>query len=164
MPPETIAMHSENSRNKTNELINSELIDSSVNSMNNPTSYKFLTRRGIIALHHQLIEEHGGSYGIREDSLLESTLVKAKTRLNYVPDSQIWELAAAYGYGFIQNHVFVDGNKRVSLASMAAFLYLNGCEMTSTETEEVAIILSVATGECTQETLAEWIKNNIVQR
>jgi len=132
--------------------------------MSQRKSYKFLTRRGIIALHQQLIEEHGGAYGIREDGLLESTLAKAETRLNYVPESEVWELAAAYGYGFIQNHVFVDGNKRVGLASMAAFLYLNGYKMTSKETEEVATVLKVATGECTQEALAEWVKSNIMHR
>lgn len=131
--------------------------------MNQPATYRFLTRRGIIALHYQLIEENGGAYGIREDGLLESTLVKAETHLNYVPESEVWELAAAYGYGFVQNHVFVDGNKRVGLTSISAFLYLNGYTMTSTETERVAMILSVATGECTQENLANWIKNNIVQ-
>lgn len=125
-------------------------------------TYQFLTKRGIIALHQQQISEHGGSPGIREDGLLESTLAKAQNLLAYVPDSQVWDLAAAYGYGFIQNHVFVDGNKRVGLASMAAFLYLNGYEMTSTEAEEVSIVLSVATGNCSQEDLALWVQGSIV--
>lgn len=133
------------------------------NQKSDQNSYKFLTKRGIIALHQQLFSEHGGAKGIREDGLLESTLAKAPTRLSYVPDSTVWDLAAAYGYGFIQNHVFVDGNKRVGLASMAAFLYLNGYEMISKETEEVIIVISVATGKLTQEDLAEWIKNNIVR-
>lgn len=133
------------------------------NQKSDQNSYKFLTKRGIIALHQQLFSEHGGAKGIREDGLLESALAKAPTRLSYVPDSTVWDLAAAYGYGFIQNHVFVDGNKRVGLASMAAFLYLNGYEMISKETEEVIMVISVATGKLTQEDLAEWIKNNIVR-
>lgn len=124
-------------------------------------TYQFLTKRGIIALHQQQIQEHGGTLGIREDGLLESTLAKAKNRLAYVPDSNVWDLAAAYGYGFIQNHVFVDGNKRVGLASMAAFLYLNGYEMTSTEAEEVSMVLAVSTGSCSQEALAEWLQGSI---
>ncbi|MEL7360400.1 MAG: type II toxin-antitoxin system death-on-curing family toxin, partial [Cyanobacteria bacterium J06560_6] len=98
------------------------------------------------------------------EGLLESTLAKAQNLLNYVPGSAVWDLAATYGYGFIQNHVFVDGNKRVGLASMTAFLYLNGYEMTSTEAEEVSVVLDVATGSLSQEALAEWIKGSIVKR
>ena len=90
-----------------------------------------------------------------------STLAKAKNLLAYVPDLNVWDLAAAYGYGFIQNHVFVDGNKRVGLASMAAFLYLNGYEMTSTEAEEVSMVLAVSTGRCSQEAWAEWLQGSI---
>lgn len=125
-------------------------------------NYQFLTKRGILALHHQQTLEHGGSLGLREEGLLESTLAKAQNPPNYVPCSAVWDLAAAYGYGFIQNHVFMDGNKRVGLASMAAFLYLNGYEMTSTEAEEVSVVLEVATGSLSQEALAEWIKKSIV--
>lgn len=123
-------------------------------------SYRFLTKRGVVALHQQQILEHGGISGIREEGLLESTLLKAQTLLNYVPGSNIWDLAAAYGYGFIQNHVFIDGNKRVGLAAMAAFLYLNGYEMTSTEAEEVSVVLSVATGVYSQEDLALWLQRS----
>ena len=52
-------------------------------------SYRFLTKRGIVALHQQQISEHGGIPGIREDELLESTLAKAQNLLNYVPDSKV---------------------------------------------------------------------------
>ncbi|NJM99825.1 MAG: type II toxin-antitoxin system death-on-curing family toxin [Phormidesmis sp. RL_2_1] len=126
-------------------------------------SYRFLTKRGIIALHQQQISEHGGTSGLRDEGLLESTLTKAQNLLAYVPSSNIWDLAAAYGYGFIQNHVFIDGNKRVGLAAMAAFLYLNGYEMTSTEAEEVSVVIEVATGNCTQSALADWIQHSIVR-
>lgn len=121
-------------------------------------SYRFLSKRGIVALHQQQIQEHGGSPGIRDQGLLESTLAKAPNLLNYVPTSNVWELAAAYGYGFVQNHVFIDGNKRVGLAAMAAFLYLNGYDLSSTEIEEVAVIIDIATGQLSQEDLAAWLK------
>ena len=126
-------------------------------------SYRFLTKPGIVALHRQQILEHGGRPGIQDEGLLESTLAKAQTLLNYVPSSAVYDLAAAYGYGFIQNHVFVDGNKRVGLAAMAAFLYLNGYEMSSTEVEEVMVVLEVATGGCTQVELADWLRQRIVR-
>jgi death on curing protein len=126
-------------------------------------SYRFLTKRGIIALHQQQISEHGGTPGLRDEGLLESTLTKAQNLLAYVPSSNIWDLAAAYGYGFIQNHVFIDGNKRVGLAAMAAFLYLNGYEMTSTEAEEVSVVIEVATGDRSQAALADWIEHSIVR-
>lgn len=120
--------------------------------------YRFLSKPGILALQQQQISEHGGEAGLRDESLLESTLSKTMMLLNYVPNATVWELAAAYGYGFIQNHVFIDGNKRVGLAAMAAFLYLNGYEMTSTEVEEVKVVLEVATGQRSQESLADWLQ------
>ena len=120
--------------------------------------YRFLSKPGILALQQQQISEHGGEAGLRDESLLESTLSKAMMLLKYVPNATVWELAAAYGYGFIQNHVFIDGNKRVGLAAMAAFLYLNGYEMTSTEVEEVKVVLEVATGQRSQESLADWLQ------
>ncbi|MGB3292590.1 MAG: type II toxin-antitoxin system death-on-curing family toxin [Phormidesmis sp.] len=126
-------------------------------------SYRFLTKRGIIALQQQQISEHGGRPGIRDEGLLESTLAKAQNLLNYVPSATVWDLAAAYGYGFIQNHVFIDGNKRVGLSAMAAFLYLNGYEMTSTEAEEVSVVIEVATGDHSQEELAAWVQRSIVR-
>lgn len=46
---------------------------------------------------------------------------------------------------------------------MAAFLYLNGYEMTSTEAEEVSVVLSVATGAFSQEDLARWLQSSTVQ-
>ena len=121
-------------------------------------SYRFLSKRGILALHRQQISEHGGEAGLRENGLLESTLSKALMLLNYAPESSVWDLAAAYGYGFIQNHVFVDGNKRVGLAAMAAFLYLNGYEITATEPEEVEVVIEVATGRRSQGDLAAWLE------
>lgn len=132
-------------------------------------SYRFLTKRGIITLQQQQIAEHGGRPGVRDEGLLESTLAKAQNLLNYVPSSEVWDLAAAYGYGSIQNHAFIDGNKRVGLAAMAAFLYLNGYEMTSTEAEEVTVVIEVATGDSlgslrhrSQEELAAWVQRSIV--
>jgi death on curing protein len=121
-------------------------------------SYRFLTKRGILALHHQQIAEHGGTSGLRDEGLLESTLAKAQNLLFYVPQSTLWDLAAAYSYGFIQNHVFIDGNKRVGLAAAAAFLYLNRYEMICTEAEEVSVVLAVATGKMTQLELAAWFE------
>lgn len=125
-------------------------------------SYRFLTKPGILALHHQQISEHGGRSGIRDEGSLDSTLAKPMTLPNYVSNSAVYDLAAAYGYGFIQNHVFVDGNKRVGLAAMAAFLYLNRYEMSSSEVEEVSIVLEVATGSLTQAELADWLRQRIV--
>lgn len=119
-------------------------------------SYRFLTKRGVLALHHQQIAEHGGTFGLRDQGLLELTLAKAQNLLFYVSQSTVWDLAAAYSYGFIQNHVFIDGNKRVGLAAAAAFLYLNGYEMISTEAAEVTVVLAVATGKTTQLELATW--------
>ncbi|MDP1779048.1 MAG: type II toxin-antitoxin system death-on-curing family toxin [Anaerolineales bacterium] len=62
----------------------------------------------------------------------------------------------------IQNHPFVDGNKRAGHAAMEAFLMFNGCEISASVDEQVEIILGVASGEVDRVTFTEWLKNHIV--
>jgi death on curing protein len=67
------------------------------------------------------------------------------------------ELAAAYAYGLIKNHPYVDGNKRIALVAMAAFLDRNGIELTASNAEAVATIMGLAAGEVSETELAQWI-------
>ena len=70
------------------------------------------------------------------------------------------ELAASYGFGFVKNHVFNDGNKRISLTVINVFLILNGMQLVAEEVEAVCVIKDVATGEMDEAGLAIWILNN----
>jgi death-on-curing protein len=66
--------------------------------------------------------------------------------------------AVALAYSLIQNHPFVDGNKRVGHASMETFLLLNGHELAASVEDAEAIILGVAAGRVDREALRDWIR------
>lgn len=110
-------------------------------------------------IHDEVIERFGGSYGIRDKNLLESALARPQHLFTYEQPS-IFELAAAYGYGITKNHPFVDGNKRTALVVMIVFLEDNGYGFEADEAETVVIMERLADSLETQETLAQWLKEN----
>ncbi len=115
----------------------------------------------IRAVHAELLAEHGGLPGPPDEHRLQATLARPQQLLAYGnPTPSIFELAAAYGFGFARNHCFLDGNKRVALAATDIFLQINGHELTAPEPEAVMIILEVAEGGLSQEELAQWIAIN----
>jgi death on curing protein len=128
--------------------------------MNEP---HWLNDRDVIAFHREILAESGGSLGILNQGALESTLHKAQN-LYYYSDRQatLYELAAAYGYGLVKNHCFIDGNKRIALIVVYTFLAMNGVELTASEIDAAQYFLELAASQVTQETemqkLAKWLK------
>lgn len=76
-------------------------------------------------IHSDLIEEFGGSHGLRDRGLLESAVARAANKAFYDPDASTAEVAASLARGLIKNHAFIDGNKRVGMGAMLAFLTAN---------------------------------------
>lgn len=120
-----------------------------------------LSKEQIIELHKQLVNETGGSPGIRDNGLLDSAY--------YAPfqlfDNQelfptVQQKAAHLAYGLIKNHPFVDGNKRIGTHSMLVMLALNGIELSYTQEELYTIILDIADGTFQLQNLTEWILNH----
>ena len=95
----------------------------------------------------------------RDEGLLESALDRPKNRWSY-EQAELAELAAAYAFGIARNHPFVDGNKRTSLLALYTFLGVNGVDFAVHEAEAAAIILALAAGEVSEESLTRWIKDN----
>lgn len=117
----------------------------------------WLGRLVVAEAHFRQIREHGGAYGLRDENALESALARPQQRWHYQPNSPLSAFAAAYAYGLARNHPFVDGNKRVALVVMVAFLERNGVELTATNPEALSVILALAAGYLTEEELASWI-------
>lgn len=112
------------------------------------------------SVHSMLLSEHGGDDGTRDKALLASALSRPKQRLTYAPDSTLFELATAYAYGIAKNHPFLDGNKRVAFTVGALFLELNGHQLTAPEPEAAVTFTQLASGNLTEETLAQWYEAN----
>lgn len=122
----------------------------------------WLKRSLVDAVHADQIRQHGGSHGVRDSGLIESALARPRQRLGYEPESDLAVLAAAYGYGLARNHGYVDGNKRIAYMAMYVFLGLNDVEIEAPEPEVVAVMLEVASGERSEEELAEWLRRSTV--
>ncbi len=95
---------------------------------------------------------------------MTSALERPRNRFRYEPDSDLAALAAAYGFRLSSSHPFVDGNKRVAFQTMYLFLGLNGFRLNSSEEEIVALILSLASGNLDEPTLADWLRDHLSPR
>jgi death-on-curing protein len=123
---------------------------------------RWLTRLIVDAIHSELLLEHGGAAGITAggDDLLESALARPKNRLACEPDSDLAALAAAYLFGLVKNHGYVDGNKRVGFAAAATFLLLNGLRLTASEADAYDAVIGAVEGSRTESDIADWLREN----
>ena len=119
---------------------------------------KTLSKRQILMLHQQLVEQTGGSDGIRDEGLLDSALsapFQSFDNTDVYPSLQ--QKAARLCFGLVKNHPFADGNKRIGAHAMLVFLAVNGVELTYTQTELSDIILQVAASEKEYSDLLDWL-------
>ena len=118
----------------------------------------YLTIGEVLQIHLRLINDYGGTHGIRDKGLLESAVFRPQ--IGYY--SSIAEEAAALLESLTNNHPFLDGNKRVAFAVAHTFQLVNGCDL---ELEPLAayefMIQSIARGEFRFGQLLEWITKHI---
>ena len=124
--------------------------------MNEP---EWVTTPVVLAIHDEQLAVHGGSSGVRDVALLESALDRPRNKWAY-DGAELPELAAAYGFRIARNHPFVDGNKRTALLAIYTFLGINGVDFIVSEANAAAVILALAAGEVSEESLARWIRDN----
>ncbi len=116
-------------------------------------------------MHRELIAEHGGLYGVRDEGLVESALSRPQNRWHYEAEGvDLADLAAAYGFGLARNHGYLDGNKRIALAAIHMFAWINGHEVVVEEPDEVTVMLDVASGRLEEAELAAWIRGHLTIR
>ena len=125
---------------------------------------RFVTLRQVKAIHQQQITMFGGSRGILDERKLKSAVLRGQNLLNYNPQADLYELAAAVGWGITNNYPFVDGNKRTAFVVMAVFLQINGIVLTASEVDVVNIMLAVASSEISQAQLGQWLRNSSIKR
>ncbi len=120
---------------------------------------QWVFRETVVALHERLLSEFGGEGGLRDPGLLDSALMRPQQKYAYnKPD--LFELGAAYAFGLVRNHPFIDGNKRIGFVTAVTFLELNGCTFVASEADAVIKTLALAAREMSEENYAEWLKAN----
>jgi len=120
---------------------------------------RWVVRDAVLAIHAELLAEHGGLAGIRDESVLDAALARPRNKLAY-EDAGLFALAAAYAFGLARDHAFNDGNKRLALSIGDVFLRLNGFALAAPEIETVATIFDLAAGELGEADLTEWIERH----
>ena len=108
-----------------------------------------------------MVEATGGSFGIRDENLLDSALngiFQTFDGKELYPTKE--EKGAMLGYSLISNHAFVDGNKRVGIYVMLTFLEVNGIRIECTDNELIELGLGVAAGEISYDEILDWILNH----
>ena len=119
---------------------------------------KFLSKHQILMLHQHLIDETGGSPGLRDEGLLDSAL---NAPFQIFGDTSAYpslqQKAVRLCYGLVKNHPFIDGNKRIGAHAMLVFLSVKGLELSYTQQELSDIILQVAAGEKGYDDLLMWL-------
>ena len=121
----------------------------------------WLSPSAVLAVHDRMIARFGGSEGIRDKGLLDSALARPQNLYHYETCRDLPRLAAAYAAGLIQNHPFVDGNKRSGFIAAYMFLDLNGATLRADEVSATSMTLSLAASELDELAYAQWISENI---
>ena len=123
---------------------------------------RYLTVGEVLEIHRELIALSGGSPGVRDLDGVESALAQPKATFDGAElNPSIAEKAAAMAYSLINNHPFIDGNKRIGHAAMEVFLVLNGHELKADVDDAEQIILGVAAGAKSRLELLTWITEHL---
>jgi death on curing protein len=122
-------------------------------------TWRWLREDVVVAMHDEQIAAHGGRAGLRDAGLLASALARPQNQAAY-GEPFVFDLAAAYAFGIIMNHPFVDGNKRTGFLATYVFLNLNGWELMASEGEAVEAVLALAVGEIDEAGLSNWLKDH----
>ena len=118
----------------------------------------YLGYKQTLWLYRRVVEETGGTFGIRDEGQLQSAL--ARPRASFVGQDlypTLFEKAAAIAESLARNHPFVDGNKRMALACFRAMLKMNGFQVVCSQEAKVTLILNIIGRQVTVQDVADWL-------
>lgn len=119
----------------------------------------------VFEIHQVLIQEFGGSQGVRDESLLKSAIERpfsgfGETEFYPTPE----EKAGAILESIVKNHPFIDGNKRTGYVLMRLILMQFGKDIIATQNEKYEFVVSVASGQIDFQQIAAWIRNRATNK
>jgi len=122
----------------------------------------FLTLDEIIDIHRDQIARYGGAEGIRDFGMLQSAVAMPAAGIGgRFLHADLCEMAAAYLFHVVQNHPFIDGNKRVGAVAAYVFLALNNLQLAADPSTYTELVLSVACGKTPKSAVAEFLRENV---
>jgi death on curing protein len=123
---------------------------------------RYLSLTEVLDLHSRVIEVAGGAASLRDLGALQSAVAQPRTTFEGTDlYPALEEKAAALMLSLVQNHPFVDGNKRVGHAAAETFLMLNGFELVATVDESERIVAGLASSQVSREVLVTWIRGHM---
>jgi death-on-curing protein len=122
----------------------------------------WISKKAVLAMHSLQLAEHGGSEGIRDETLLDAALAKPLNVFAYPDQPDIFRLAASYAFGIARNHAFVDGNKRTALVASLIFLERNGWEIVAPKENVYFTFLHLADDSLSEDELTAWFTKHTV--
>ena len=121
----------------------------------------YLTPEQVLFIHHRIIEETGGSHGIRDISLLQSAVARPESSFDGKDlYTDLVTKAASLMHSIIKNHPFVDGNKRTAITSASIFLLRNGFRVNASNRELERFTLNVASKDVELNEITGWFKEH----
>lgn len=122
---------------------------------------KYLSEAELVAINHEMIAKYGGLHGVRDLNFLRLAVGRPQMSAG-LKDAYptIYLKAAAMFHSIINNHPFLDGNKRTSLFSAVLFLEYNGYKVNFTKNEAIEFTLKAHNDDWTVEQIAGWIKKH----
>lgn len=122
---------------------------------------RWINRRALLLLHGESLAIHGGAPGLRDAGLLDSALARPENLSAYgSPD--VFDCAAAYAFGIIRNHPFIDGNKRAAFLAAGLFLRLNGQRLTASQADATHTVFALAAGDLPESDFSAWLRTHCV--
>lgn len=123
----------------------------------------WISKRLALAIHDRQLAEHGGSIGVRDETLLDSAIARQQQLFAYGdPPPDLAALSASLAYGLARNHPFIDGNKRTAAVACETFIRLNSARLQADDIELYPIYLALAEGSLSESGFADWLREHLM--
>lgn len=126
-------------------------------------AWRWVPRDVLISVHEEQLADHGGAIGLRDEGLFDSALARPQQLATY-GEPDVADLAAAYAFGLVRNHPFIDGNKRTGFVAAQLFLRLNGHRINAPHADCVLTTLALAASDIDEAAFAAWLRRHLQPR
>lgn len=120
----------------------------------------YFSKDDILHIHSKLIEDFGGSDGIRDETMLDSAI---NTPLQTFDSQDLYptiiDKITRLSFGLVMDHPFIDGNKRIAAVTLYLGLDANGISLKATNEEVIEEFLSLASGKIDYPSFLSWVKS-----